>query len=158
MDGKLEDINDYKNIETYISATAAKVPGELAAELIKVENLPHLHKNRLLLYSFVLIDKNLSNLFFLYYGDSNLLFTVFLLLVYYISILSTLFFHWFPSLTIIIGRCQLPRIFGWIRFIPDIDCFETQRILRICFWKESSSIGLIDRFSRFHPMVMSFTF
>jgi hypothetical protein len=36
MDGKLEDINDYKNIETYISATAAKVPGELAAELIKV--------------------------------------------------------------------------------------------------------------------------
>ena len=41
MDGKLEDINDYKNIETYISATAAKVPGELAAELIKVKNLPH---------------------------------------------------------------------------------------------------------------------
>jgi hypothetical protein len=38
MDGKLEDINDYKNIETYISATAAKVPGELAAELIKVRN------------------------------------------------------------------------------------------------------------------------
>jgi hypothetical protein len=36
MDGKLEDINDYKNIETYISATAAKVPGELASELIKV--------------------------------------------------------------------------------------------------------------------------
>lgn len=36
MDGKLEDINDYKNIETYLSATAAKVPGELAAELIKV--------------------------------------------------------------------------------------------------------------------------
>lgn len=38
MDGKLEDINDYKNIETYISATAAKVPGELAAELIKVRD------------------------------------------------------------------------------------------------------------------------
>ena len=36
MDGKLEDINDYKNIETYLSATAAKVPGELATELIKV--------------------------------------------------------------------------------------------------------------------------
>ena len=42
MDGKLEDINDYKNIETYISATAAKVPGELATELIKVKNLPQL--------------------------------------------------------------------------------------------------------------------
>lgn len=39
MDGKLEDINDYKNIETYLSATAAKVPGELAAELIKVTPL-----------------------------------------------------------------------------------------------------------------------
>ena len=39
MDGKLEDINDYKNIETYISATAAKVPGELASELIKVKNI-----------------------------------------------------------------------------------------------------------------------
>ena len=36
MDGKLEDINDYKSIETFISATAAKVPGELASELIKV--------------------------------------------------------------------------------------------------------------------------
>ena len=43
MDGKLEDINDYKNIETYISATAAKVPGELAAELIKVQNIPLLY-------------------------------------------------------------------------------------------------------------------
>jgi hypothetical protein len=52
MDGKLEDINDYKNIETYISATAAKVPGELASELIKVNNLnlPHLHKSMLSLY------------------------------------------------------------------------------------------------------------
>ena len=36
MDGKLEDINDYKSIETFISATAAKTPGELASELIKV--------------------------------------------------------------------------------------------------------------------------
>jgi hypothetical protein len=50
MDGKLEDINDYKNIETYISATAAKVPGELAAELIKVRNLPHLYSSMLSLH------------------------------------------------------------------------------------------------------------
>mmetsp|Transcript_2689 Transcript_2689/g.2817 ORF Transcript_2689/g.2817 Transcript_2689/m.2817 type:complete len:157 (+) Transcript_2689:103-573(+) len=36
MDGKLEDINDYKEIEKFLSGTAAKVPGELATELIKV--------------------------------------------------------------------------------------------------------------------------
>jgi hypothetical protein len=36
MDGKLEDINDYKNIEKLISETGAKVSGELATELIKV--------------------------------------------------------------------------------------------------------------------------
>jgi phosphoribulokinase len=36
MDGKLTDINDYTNIEKYLSSTAAKTPGELASELIKV--------------------------------------------------------------------------------------------------------------------------
>lgn len=36
MDGKLTDINDYKNIEKFLSATAVKTPGELSAELIKV--------------------------------------------------------------------------------------------------------------------------
>lgn len=36
MDGKLTDINDYKNIEPLLSETAAKSAGELAAELIKV--------------------------------------------------------------------------------------------------------------------------
>lgn len=36
MDGKLEDINDYKEIEKFLSGTAAKIPGELASELIKV--------------------------------------------------------------------------------------------------------------------------
>jgi phosphoribulokinase len=36
MDGKLTDINDYKEIEKLLSATAVKTPGELSAELIKV--------------------------------------------------------------------------------------------------------------------------
>eukprot|EP01038_Epipyxis_sp_PR26KG_P007594 gene7594-10343_t len=36
LDGKLTDINDFKNIEKYISSTAAKTPLELSAELIKV--------------------------------------------------------------------------------------------------------------------------
>ena len=36
MDGKLEDIKDYTNIDKLFSETAAKVPGELSTELIKV--------------------------------------------------------------------------------------------------------------------------
>ena len=36
FDGKLSDINDYKNIEPLLSQTAAKSQGELASELIKV--------------------------------------------------------------------------------------------------------------------------
>lgn len=36
LDGKLTDINDYKNIEKLMSATGVKTPGELSAELIKV--------------------------------------------------------------------------------------------------------------------------
>lgn len=36
MDGKLVDIQDYTKIEKLLSETAAKVPGELATELIKV--------------------------------------------------------------------------------------------------------------------------
>jgi phosphoribulokinase len=36
MDGKLVDITDYMKIDPLLSATAAKVPGELSAELVKV--------------------------------------------------------------------------------------------------------------------------
>jgi len=36
FDGKLTDIKDYTNVEKILSETAAKVPGELAQELIKV--------------------------------------------------------------------------------------------------------------------------
>lgn len=36
LDGKLTDINDYTKIEPLFSATAAKTPGELSSELIKV--------------------------------------------------------------------------------------------------------------------------
>eukprot|EP01041_Mallomonas_annulata_P002269 gene2269-4418_t len=36
MDGKLVDINDYANIEKFMSDTGVKTPGELAVELIKV--------------------------------------------------------------------------------------------------------------------------
>jgi phosphoribulokinase len=36
LDGKLTDINDYKNVEKFLADTGVKTPGELAAELIKV--------------------------------------------------------------------------------------------------------------------------
>ena len=36
MDGKLEDINDYVNVEKFLAETSARSPGELASELIKV--------------------------------------------------------------------------------------------------------------------------
>jgi len=36
MDGKLEDIKDFVHIDKMIAETAAKVPGELSSEIIKV--------------------------------------------------------------------------------------------------------------------------
>jgi len=36
MDGKLEDIKDFVHIDKVIAETAAKVPGELSSEIIKV--------------------------------------------------------------------------------------------------------------------------
>jgi phosphoribulokinase len=36
MDGKLNDLNDFKNIENFLSNTAAKTGGEVAGELLKV--------------------------------------------------------------------------------------------------------------------------
>ena len=36
MDGKLEDIKDFVHVDKLISETAAKVPGELSSEIIKV--------------------------------------------------------------------------------------------------------------------------
>ena len=36
MDGKLEDIKDFIHVDKLISETAAKVPGELSSEIIKV--------------------------------------------------------------------------------------------------------------------------